>query len=159
LKARYSLELGFTDLDAMTDYAMEEIYGLVDEAFEGGQEKVQLEAFPFRMTVQNLASHSGDPNMPFWEMLKGGSDAFLATQRPPTVAVCDRRYVFNPVVAGNLDPSAPCPLGIDSAPIADAIQPSQSAFANATAPNRGTIAYRTDDPIAQKIKESLRGIY
>jgi murein L,D-transpeptidase YafK len=43
---------------AMTDYAMEEIYGLVDEAFKGGQEKVQLEAFPFRMTAENLARHA-----------------------------------------------------------------------------------------------------
>ncbi|MGC2079358.1 MAG: murein L,D-transpeptidase family protein [Xanthobacteraceae bacterium] len=60
---------------AMTDYAMEEIYGLVDEAFKGGQEKVQLQAFPFRMTAQNLARHAGDPNMPFWEMLKAGSRA------------------------------------------------------------------------------------
>jgi len=33
---------------AMTDYAMDEIYGLVDEALRGGQEKVQVEAFPFR---------------------------------------------------------------------------------------------------------------
>jgi murein L,D-transpeptidase YafK len=80
---------------AMTDYAMDEIYGLVDEAFRGGQEKVQLEAFPFRMTTQNLASHADDPNTPFWEMLKTGSDAFLATGRPPTVAVCDQRYLFN----------------------------------------------------------------
>src|SRR5437773_2347587 len=60
---------------AMTDSAMEEIYGLVEEAFRGGQEKVQLQAFPFRMTAQNLASHAGDPNMPFSEMLKTGSDA------------------------------------------------------------------------------------
>jgi murein L,D-transpeptidase YafK len=57
---------------AMTDSAMDEIYGLVDEAFKGGQEKVQLQAFPFRMTAQNLASHAPDPNTPFWEMLKGG---------------------------------------------------------------------------------------
>jgi hypothetical protein len=42
---------------AMTDYAMDEIYGLADEAFRAGQEKVQLEAFPFRMTTQNLARH------------------------------------------------------------------------------------------------------
>src|ERR1700721_2492251 len=53
---------------AMMDYAMDEIYGLVDEAFRGGQEKVQLEAFPFRMTTQNLARHADDPNRPFWEM-------------------------------------------------------------------------------------------
>jgi murein L,D-transpeptidase YafK len=89
---------------AMTDYAMDEIYGLVDEAFRGGQEKVQLEAFPFRMTTQNLARHADDPHAPFWEMLKTGSDAFLATGRPPTVAVCDQRYVFNAAIA-DCDPS------------------------------------------------------
>jgi murein L,D-transpeptidase YafK len=80
---------------AMTDYAMDEIYGLADEAFGAGQEKVQLEAFPFRMTTQNLARHTDDPNMPFWQMLKTGSDAFLTTGRPPTVAACDQHYVFN----------------------------------------------------------------
>jgi murein L,D-transpeptidase YafK len=144
---------------AMTDYAMEEIYGLVDEAFKGGQEKVQLQAFPFRMTAQNLANHAGDPNIPFWEMLKAGSDAFLATERPPRVAVCDRRYVFNPAIAGEFDPSAPCPIGIDSTPIANAFQPSREASASAVPPNTGTIAYPTVDPIAHKIKDSLRGIY
>ena len=71
---------------------MDEIYGLVDEAFRGGQEKVQLEAFPFRMTTQNLARHADDPNTPFWEMLKTGSDAFLSTGRPPTT-----RFVLPPV--------------------------------------------------------------
>jgi murein L,D-transpeptidase YafK len=97
---------------AMTDPAMEEIYGLVYEAFRGGQEKVQVQAFPFRMTGENLARHADDPNAPFWEMLKVGSDAFLATGRPPTVAVCDHRYVFNPVVTG-LDPTASCQPGIE----------------------------------------------
>jgi murein L,D-transpeptidase YafK len=67
----------------MTDYAMDEIYDLVDEAFRSGQEKVRLEAF-FRMTMQSLARHADDPNTPFWEMLKTGSDAFSATGRPPT---------------------------------------------------------------------------
>jgi murein L,D-transpeptidase YafK len=100
---------------AMTDDGIEEIYGLVDEAFKSGQEKVQLEAFPFRMTAQNLARHASDPNAPFWKMLKTGSDAFHAVGRPPTVAVCDRRYVFNPAVAvDDLNPTAPCPHGIDS---------------------------------------------
>ena len=146
---------------AMTDYAMEEIYGLVDEAFKGGQEKVQLQAFPFRMTAQNLASHASDPILPFWEMLKAGSDAFLATERPPRVAVCDRRYVFNPALTGEFNPSAPCPIGIDSTAIAGAPQPSRenSSSASAVPPNTRTIAYRTADPIAQKIQESLRGIY
>jgi murein L,D-transpeptidase YafK len=143
---------------AMTDYAMEEIYGLVEEAFKGGQEKVQLQAFPFRMTAQNLARHAGDPNMPFWEMLKAGHDAFVATERPPRVAVCDRRYVFNPAVEGNLDPSAPCPIGIGSTPMAGVLPPSRETSASAATPHAGTMA-RTADPIAEKIKESLRGIY
>jgi len=97
---------------AMTDYQMEEIYGLVDEAFKGGQDKIQLAAFPFRMTTQNLARHADNPNVPFWEMLKSGDDAFFATERPPSVAVCDQRYVFNPMVADNLDPNTPCPPGV-----------------------------------------------
>jgi murein L,D-transpeptidase YafK len=102
---------------AMTDAGIEEIYGLVDEAFTGGQEKVQLQAFPFQMTSQNIMRHAGDPNIPFWEMLKTGSDAFHATGRPPTVAVCERRYVFNPgVIDDDLDASSPCPTGINATP-------------------------------------------
>ena len=81
---------------AMTDYQMEEIYGLVEEAFRGGQDRVQLQAFPFQMTAENLVRHADDPNAPFWEMLKTGSDAFSAVGVPPKVAVCNQRYVFNP---------------------------------------------------------------
>jgi murein L,D-transpeptidase YafK len=144
---------------AMTDYEMEEIYGLADEAFKGGQDKIQLQAFPFRMTAENLASHAGDPNMPFWEMLKTGSDAFIASERPPMVAVCDQHYVFNPILAGNLDPNGPCPPGIETASIAGTRQLSQSASASAAPLNRGSVAYRVDDPIAQKINDTLRGVY
>jgi murein L,D-transpeptidase YafK len=142
---------------AMTDYAMEEIYGLVDEAFKGGQRKVQLQAFPFRMTAQNLAQHAGDPNMPFWQMLKAGSDAFLTVEQPPRVAVCDRRYVFNPVVGGDVDPRAPCPAGIDSPAVADAIQPARTASVVAAPSNAGTVAYHAND--GQHINASLRGLY
>jgi len=80
-------------------------------------------------------------------------------QRPPTVAVCDHRYVFNPILTGNLDPSGPCPPGVNSAPVADALQRSQSASASVSPINQRSVAYRVDDPIAQKINESLRGIY
>jgi hypothetical protein len=97
----------------MTDDAMEEIYRLVYEALRGGQEKVQVLAFPFHMTAGNIARHAEDPNVRFWEMLKVGSDAFLATGQPPTVVICDRRYVFNPFLTGDLDPNASCPPGIE----------------------------------------------
>ncbi len=81
---------------AMTNEQIEEIYGLAHEAFAGGQTAIQLEAFPFRMTADNLDRHRDDPNAEFWAMLKSGSDAFAATSRPPQVAVCDHRYVFSP---------------------------------------------------------------
>jgi murein L,D-transpeptidase YafK len=109
---------------AMTDYQMEEIYGLVEEAFRGGQDRVQLQAFPFQMTAENLMRHAEDPNAPFWEMLKTGSDAFSAAGAPPKVAVCNQRYVFNPSFGGkDLDPSVSsvsCPSGIDPAPVTHA---------------------------------------
>jgi murein L,D-transpeptidase YafK len=104
---------------AMTDYQMEEIYGLVEEAFRGGQDKVQLQAFPFQMTAENLTRHADDPNVPFWEMLKTGSDVFSAGGLPPKVAVCNQRYVFNPSFAGRDPyPSASCPTAIDPMPVA-----------------------------------------
>jgi murein L,D-transpeptidase YafK len=80
---------------AMTDYQMEEIYGLVEDAFRGGQDRVQLQAFPFQMTEENLLRHADDPNAAFWHMLKDGSDAFAVAGVPPKVAVCNQRYVFN----------------------------------------------------------------
>jgi len=147
---------------AMTDAAMAEIYGLVEQAFQGGQDKVQLQAFPFRMTATNLARHAGDPNLPFWQMLKSGSDVFMATQQPPRVAVCDRHYAFNPdmnpALPSDLDPSAPCPPGLDSPTIAQVQQPAPSGYATSP-PQTATVAYH--DPIAQKIQKltDLRGIY
>jgi murein L,D-transpeptidase YafK len=78
---------------------------------------VQLQAFPFQMTAENLMRHADDPNAPFWEMLKTGSDAFSAEGLPPKVAVCNQRYVFNPSSGGkDLYPSAACPSGIDPMP-------------------------------------------
>jgi murein L,D-transpeptidase YafK len=143
---------------AMTDYEMKEIYGLADEAFKGGQDKIQLEAFPFQMTAENLARHTDDPNTPFWDMLKKGSDAFLGTGQPPKVAVCGQHYAFNPVLADNdLDPRAPCPPGIESTPVAGAEQSPQ--LAPAVANQSDVMAYQNDDPIAREIEKSFRGVH
>jgi murein L,D-transpeptidase YafK len=95
---------------AMTDEQMEEIYGLVYQAFQNGQASVPLEAFPFRMTSENVMQHASDVNAPFWSMLKTGNDHFMRAGRPPRVDVCGQRYVFNVrPVPGGLDPLAPCP--------------------------------------------------
>jgi murein L,D-transpeptidase YafK len=141
---------------AVSDYGIEEIYGLVDEAFQGGQAKIQLQAFPFNMTTANFVRHEQDPNASFWQMLKTGSDAFLETGHPPTVAVCDQRYVFNPLAMNtDLDPSGPCPPDITVTTDVAAIRVPQSASAIAARPGPPSMV-QTTAPFVQKIKEILR---
>ncbi|MFC7399215.1 L,D-transpeptidase family protein [Chelatococcus sp. GCM10030263] len=96
---------------SMTDEQIAEIYAVAREAFAGGQRSFQFQAFPFRMTPENLAKHRKDPNIAFWRMLKRGSDYFEVTREEPKVGVCGRRYVFNAVSANGLrlDPVATCP--------------------------------------------------
>jgi murein L,D-transpeptidase YafK len=81
---------------AMTDKGIEEIYALAREAFAGGQAEFQFQAFPFRMTAENLARHRADPNIAFWRQLKEGSDRFEATGEEPAVGVAGARYAFRP---------------------------------------------------------------
>lgn len=79
---------------AMTDVGVSEIYALLREAFRGGQKAVQLQAYPFRMTAENLVRHRLDPNITFWRQLKEGSDRFEATGEELVVGVSAGRYSF-----------------------------------------------------------------
>jgi murein L,D-transpeptidase YafK len=95
---------------SMTDKQIAEIYAIARTALNSGQHAIQMQAYPFRMTAENLAKHRLDPNIGFWKQLKEGSDHFEVTKREPLVTVCGKRYVFNAVPAsGHADPSAPCP--------------------------------------------------
>ncbi|RYE31747.1 MAG: hypothetical protein EOP23_15065 [Hyphomicrobiales bacterium] len=80
---------------SMTDDQIGEIYALVREAQNAGQRAVQMQAYPFRMTAQNLAKHRLDPNIAFWKNLKEGSDYFEVTKDEPAVSVAGGRYVIN----------------------------------------------------------------
>lgn len=102
---------------ALTDQGVGEIYALVQRALKAGQPEFQVQAFPFRMTPENLVTHREDPNMPFWRNLKEGYDIFEAKHVPPTVASCSRRYVFNAEFEGGSspDPLAACPTRLDVA--------------------------------------------
>jgi murein L,D-transpeptidase YafK len=96
---------------AMTDALIEEIYGLARDALRGGQESFQVNAFPFRMTDANMVRYQGNPNYRFWRTLKQGYDFFETYRLPPTVAVCERRYIVNvklPVNA-SIKPDGLCP--------------------------------------------------
>ncbi len=90
---------------AMTDDQIGEIYALARESFFGGQRAFQVQAYPFRMTAANFAKHRNNPNIPFWRMLKEGSDHFEVTHQEPVVEVCEKRYVFNPQAPQNFTPA------------------------------------------------------
>lgn len=95
---------------SMEDDQIAEIYALAREAFRGGQQAFQVQAFPFRMTPENMARHWQNPNMPFWVMLKEGYDHFEVTHRVPEVGVCDYRYVFDASAAdGEFVATEACP--------------------------------------------------
>ncbi|CAN7152706.1 L,D-transpeptidase family protein [Bosea sp. LjRoot237] len=80
---------------SMTDDQIGELYALVREAQNGGQKAVQMQAYPFRMTPENLAKHRLDPNIAFWKNLKEGSDYFEVAKDEPSVSVAGGRYAFN----------------------------------------------------------------
>lgn len=96
---------------SMTDEQVLQIYAFARDAFKGGQTTVQLQAFPFRMTAENMVKHRLSPNYDFWKMLKVGYDNFEVTKRPPEVNVCEKKYVFNQQAENGvaLNPSGKCP--------------------------------------------------
>ncbi len=79
---------------AMTDDQMEEIYTLLQTAFENGQQSVAVHAFPFEMTVQNLSRYTTHPHFEFWVNLREGYRLFEQNTVPPRVNVKDKKYVF-----------------------------------------------------------------
>ena len=81
---------------AMTDKGVGEIFALAREALRSGQTAFQFQAYPFRMSAQNMARYRFDPNIAFWRQLKEGSDRFEATGEELVVSVVNGRYGFAP---------------------------------------------------------------
>lgn len=102
---------------ALTDEGVAEIYAVAREALKGGQGTFQVQAFPFRMTPQNMAKYRNDPNFSFWLDLKLGYDIFEVTRRQPKVSYCEGRYVFDREFEGGepRDPLASCPPALNAA--------------------------------------------
>jgi murein L,D-transpeptidase YafK len=80
---------------SMTDEQVADLYALMREALDGGQDTVQVQSYPFRMTADNLAKYRADDNMAFWRNLKEGNDYFEVAGKEPSVQVCKNKYVFN----------------------------------------------------------------
>ncbi|MGY2049224.1 L,D-transpeptidase family protein [Methylobacterium sp. JK268] len=106
---------------AMTDRQVAEIFALAREAFAGGQAAFQFQAYPFRMSAENLARHRQDPHIGFWRQLKEGADRFEATGLEPIVAVVGGRYVFAPYPDPTAEAAALARRGQEEARIGDLV--------------------------------------
>ena len=98
---------------AMTDEYIEEIYAFARDAIDGGQEKIPVHIFPFRMSEASMALHLGHGAAESWAPLKEAYDDFENARQVPKTAACGKRYVVNPVwsAASVEEPnaSAKCP--------------------------------------------------
>lgn len=96
---------------ALTDEGVAEIFAVARDALRGGQRVFQVQAFPFRMTPQNMAKNRNDPNYAFWQNLKVGHDLFNVTRQPPQVGYCGRDYAFAAAGTQGMpsEPLAACP--------------------------------------------------
>jgi murein L,D-transpeptidase YafK len=77
---------------AMTNPVVDDLFVLAKAALAAGQPSFQVQALPFRMTPEALASRAANPNANFWAELKPLVDAFDTARVPPEVAVCDGHY-------------------------------------------------------------------
>jgi murein L,D-transpeptidase YafK len=113
---------------SMTDASAGELFALARDAFKGGQREFQIQAFPFRMTPENMARHHDNPNLDFWRMLKVGYDSFELTHVPPKVDVCDFKYVFDADAgAAPFDPRRRCPAYSVREPLRTALAKKQAS--------------------------------
>lgn len=80
---------------AMTDPAIDEIYGLVHDALSSGQTAIGVDALPRRFS-SNDAAFTDAQWGGFWRDLAEGEQIFAATGRSPPVFVCEGRYRYTP---------------------------------------------------------------
>ena len=79
---------------AMTDDGIEEIWALMQLAFEGGQRSVPVHIFPFEMNDMNMALARGHRDYAFWQELAPFWEAFSVSGAVPDVRVEAGRYVL-----------------------------------------------------------------
>jgi len=79
---------------AMTDPRIEEIYTLIYKAFEGGQQKINLDIYPFRMNKNYMDIFGRQPYIPFWKTLQPGYDQFEKNHIPADYHIKGKDYAF-----------------------------------------------------------------
>ncbi len=113
---------------SMTDEKVEEIYSMARDSFKGGQKAFQIQAYPFRMTTENLFKNRDHKHFKFWKMLKKGHDHFEITKVPPKVNVCEKRYEFNTESSARYPSSGSCPAREMPLTLASSFVKQQSKF-------------------------------
>jgi murein L,D-transpeptidase YafK len=83
---------------AMTNAKIEEIYKLVEKALKKGQKYVQVHAFPFRMSSQNMSKHERNRWYDFWTELKVGYDYFESEKLTSTITVKNKHYTIHEAI-------------------------------------------------------------
>ena len=98
---------------AMTNDKIEEIYAFVREALDGGQERVPVHVFPFRMTAANLTRHANHAAASTWGPLKEAYNEFCQ------VADCRRALRCAPSAMWSIPcgPQPTKPRAIPRAPV------------------------------------------
>jgi hypothetical protein len=139
---------------SMTDEQIEVIFALGRDAFKGGQKSFQFQAFPFRMTAQNMARYRNDPNYNFWVNLKQGYDYFELTKVPPRVGVCDKKYTFAAGVTSGDAPMEACNPDAPPPALAAALATTKAEFDKEMTASISKTSYAPPLPSVQGIKEA-----
>jgi murein L,D-transpeptidase YafK len=139
---------------SMTDEQMEVIFALARDAFKGGQKSFQFQAYPFRMTPQNMARYRNDPNYDFWVNLKEGYDYFELTKVPPRVGVCDKKYTFAAGVVSGDSPMEACNPDAPPPALAAALATSKAEFNKEMTASIEKSSYAAPKPSVQGLSEA-----
>jgi murein L,D-transpeptidase YafK len=139
---------------SMTDEQMEVIFAFARDAFKGGQKSFQFQAYPFRMTPQNMARYRNDPNYDFWVNLKEGYDYFELTKVPPRVGVCNKKYTFAAGVTSGDAPMEACNPDAPPPALAAALATNKAEFDQQMTATIAKSSYAAPAPTVQGIKEA-----
>jgi murein L,D-transpeptidase YafK len=131
---------------AITDEAVGEVYAVAREALKGEQNSFQVQSFPFRMTPENMAKNSSDPNYRFWQDIKVAYDFFEIKKRQPSVSYCGGRYVFETGPLSSANPLAVCPaIGISDPQVLAKLIEDDEKINTLLRTGEVTIAYQYSD--------------
>ncbi|TDQ07534.1 L,D-transpeptidase family protein [Pedobacter metabolipauper] len=80
----------------LTDEKIKEVYVLAVEAQDGGQSKIPVFIFPFKMTSANMNKYITQfpAQQIFWKNLQPAYDYFKAHKKLPAVSELEGKYVF-----------------------------------------------------------------